>query len=178
MSSINRNQPEHNRKDVTGQDAVDRIKEVVDANSVCFFLTNNGIGDSSGARPMSVRKVDVRGRLWFLSASDSNVNQELARDPSARLFFQGSGRSDLMELSGSVSITTDKARIKELWNPLIKVWFTEGIDDPRITVLCFQPSEGYYWDNKHGDAIAGIKMIVGAAIGKTLDDSVEGTVRV
>jgi hypothetical protein len=35
-------------------------------------------------------------------------------------------------------------------------------------------SDGYYWDTKHGAAIAGAKMLVGAAIGKTLDDSVEG----
>ena len=178
MDSINRNQPEDNREDVAGLKAIDRIKEVVDRNGTCFFVTTQGIGASGGARPMSVRKVDDDGRLWFLSASDSHTNQELARDPTVRLFFQGSGRSDFMELSGTVSISTDRATIKSLWNPLIKTWFTGGVDDPRITVLAFEPLEGYYWDNKHGDAIAGIKMMIGAAIGKTLDDSVEGTVRV
>lgn len=178
MDSINRNQPEHNREDVTGREAIDRIKEVVDKSGTCFFVTTQGMGASGGARPMSVRKVDDQGRLWFLSASDSHKNQELVRDGTVRLFFLGSGRSDFMELSGTVSISTDKAMIKTLWNPLIKTWFTGGVDDPRITALAFEPLEGYYWDNKHGDAIAGIKMMIGAAIGKTLDDSVEGTVRV
>ena len=56
----------------------------------------------------------------------------------------------------------------------LKTWFTEGIDDPRITVIRFAPEGGYYWDNKHGNAVAGIKMLIGAAIGKTLDDSIEG----
>jgi hypothetical protein len=37
-----------------------------------------------------------------------------------------------------------------------------------------KPTDGYYWDTKHGAAIAGAKMLIGAAIGKTLDDSVEG----
>lgn len=178
MDSINRNQPEHNRDDVTGREAIDRIKEAVDENGVCFFVTRNGIGPSSGARPMSVRKVDEQGRVYFMSAKDSHTNEELARDPEVRLFFQGSGRSDFLELTGRASISTDKAKIKELWSPLIKTWFTAGVDDPRITVLTFVPREGYYWDNKHGDAVAGIKMMIGAAIGKTLDDSVEGTVRV
>jgi hypothetical protein len=27
----------------------------------------------------------------------------------------------------------------------------------------------------HGKAVAGLKMLIGAAIGKTLDDSIEGT---
>jgi hypothetical protein len=33
-------------------------------------------------------------------------------------------------------------------------------------------------DTKHGTAVAGVKMLIGAAIGKTLDDSIEGTLRV
>ena len=41
-----------------------------------------------------------------------------------------------------------------------------------------RPTEGYYWDNKHGNAIAGIKMLIGAAIRKTLDDSIEGELKV
>ena len=56
----------------------------------------------------------------------------------------------------------------------MKTWFTEGEDDPRITVIKVTPTDGYYWDTKHGTAIAGAKILVGAAIGKILDDSVEG----
>ena len=67
------------------------------------------------------------------------------------------------------------AGIKALWKPILKTWFTDGEDDPRITVIGVAPSGGYYWDNKHGNAVAGIKMMIGAAIGKTLDESVEGT---
>jgi len=45
-------------------------------------------------------------------------------------------------------------------------------------VIKVTPEEGYYWDNKHGKAIAAVKMLVGAAIGKTLDDSIEGKLSV
>ena len=67
------------------------------------------------------------------------------------------------------NITGKYITAKELYT-----WFTEGKDDPRITVIKVTPTDGYYWDTKHGAAIAGAKMLVGAAIGKTLDDSVEG----
>ncbi len=59
---------------------------------------------------------------------------------------------------------------------MLKTWFTEGIDDPRITVIKVETTGGYYWDNKHGNAIAIMKMAVGAMIGKTLDDSIEGKI--
>lgn len=178
MDSINRLQPETNRQDVSGTQAIARIKDVVDKNSTCFFCTVSPTGPSNGARPMSVRKVDELGRLWFLSADDSHKNAEIHQDPAVRLFFQGSEHSDFLELAGRATITRDPAVIEELWNPLIKTWFTGGKDDPRITVLMVEPADGYYWDNKHGDTVAGIKMLIGAATGKTLDDSIEGSVKV
>jgi hypothetical protein len=80
--------------------------------------------------------------------------------------------------TGHATVTTDKAKIKELWTPLARTWFTGGIDDPRITAAKVVPTDGYYWDNKHGDTVAGIKMLVGAALRKALDDSVEGKIGV
>lgn len=127
---------------------------------------------------MAVQEVDDAGNLWFLSADDSHKNAELVRNPSVRLYFQGSAHSDFLMLDGTAAVSRDKARIKELWKPIMKTWFTEGQDDPRITVIKVSPSEGYYWDTKHGMAVAGVKMLIGAATGKTLDDSIEGKLRV
>jgi general stress protein 26 len=125
---------------------------------------------------MNVLQVDEQGNLWFLSASDSHKNQELLGDSAVRLFFQGSPHSEFLHLEGTATVSRDKAKIKELWNFVLKTWFTEGIDDPRITVIKVAPSHGYYWDNKHGNTVAGIKMLIGATIGKTLDDSIEGKI--
>ena len=178
MDSINANQPEENYKDLSSQQAVQKIKDIVKSAHTCFFCTSVTAGKSSGARPMSVQQVDDEGNLWFLSAKDSYHNAEIALDPTVNLYFQGSAFSDYLHLTGRATISTDKAKIKELWEPIIKTWFTEGVDDPRITVIRVAPYEGYYWDNKHGNVVAGIKMIVGAALGKTLDDSIEGKLTV
>ncbi len=178
MNSINQNQPEENRADLRGADAIAKIKELVDKAQTCFFCTTPAGSESSGARPMSVQQVDDAGHLWFLSADDSHKNAELARDSAVRLFFQGSAHSDFLMLSGTATVSRDKAKIQELWEPIIKTWFTGGVDDPRITVIEVAPADGYYWDTKHAYPIAGIKMLIGAAIGKTLDDSIEGTLAV
>ena len=174
MDSINRNQPEDNREDLIGKDAVERIREVVKKTASCFFCTAVSTGGSGATRPMAVQDVDDAGTLWFLSASDSHKNRELEQEPSVRLFFQGSEHADFLTLTGTATVSRDRKKIKNLWKPVLKVWFTEGEDDPRITVIRVTPSGGYYWDNKHGSAVAGIKMLIGAAIGKTLDDSIEG----
>ncbi|HWL73228.1 MAG TPA: pyridoxamine 5'-phosphate oxidase family protein [Burkholderiaceae bacterium] len=178
MNSINQNQPEDNREDLSGKAAVERIREMVDRAETCFFCTAVSHGNSGATRLMAVQKVDDKGTLWFLSASDSYKNSELEANPAVRLFFQVSEHGGFLTLTGRARVSRDRNKIKELWNPLLKTWFTEGEDDPRITVIAVTPSGGYYWDNKHGKAIAGIKMLIGAATGTTLDDSIEGTLGV
>ena len=127
---------------------------------------------------MNVRQVDDRGHLWFLSSNDSHKNMELDRDPEVTLYFQASPHSGFLEIQGIASVSANRAKIEELWEPVLATWFTEGIDDPRITVIEVAPTEGYYWDTKHGNFVAGVKMLIGAAIRKTLDDSIEGTLKV
>ncbi|MDQ2778628.1 MAG: pyridoxamine 5'-phosphate oxidase family protein [Pseudomonadota bacterium] len=177
MDSINRDQPEDNHRDLQGHDAIERIKGVVDKTSTCFFCTAIATAESTATRPMSVQKVDGQGNLWFMSASDSHKNHELEKDPKVSLFFQGSEHSDFLHLRGTASISRERQMIDELWESVMKTWFTGGKDDPRITVIKVVPTEGYYWDNKHGNVVAGIKMMIGAATGRTLDDSIEGRVR-
>ena len=178
MTSIDKNQPEHNREDLCGPKAVEKIREIVRRAQNCFFCTATAAGGAGAARPMNVRQVDDDGNLWFLSAADSHQNAEIAADPAVRLYFQGSPHSDFMQLDGRATVSTDKAKIAELWTPVAKTWFTGGQDDPRITVVKVAPADGYYWDTKHGDTVAGVKMLIGAALGTTLDDSVEGTLKV
>lgn len=177
MDSINKNQPEENHKNLSGEAAAKKIKELVDNAESCFFCTTVATGESNGARPMSVQKMDANGNLWFLSANDSHKNKELASNPKVHLYFQGSKHSDFLHIYGMATISADKAKIKELWEPILKTWFTEGENDPRISVIKVVPTDGYYWDTKHGNMVAGIKMLIGAAIGKTLDDSIEGKVK-
>jgi general stress protein 26 len=174
MDSIDRNRLEENREDLQGQDAVKKIKEMVEQAETCFFCSAVVTGESNGDRPMHVQQVDEEGNLWFLSANDSRKNQELAIDPSVRLYFQGSKHADFMQLNGVATISTDREKIKELWSPIAKTWFTEGVDDPRISVIKVSPSQGYYWDTKHGLAVAGVKMLIGAVLKKTMDDGIEG----
>ena len=177
MDSINRQQPEDNREDLRGADAVERIRDLVKKAETCFFCTAVSVGDTGATRPMSVQEVDDEGH---------SVVPERERQPQESRDRRGAVGSPLLPGVRARRLPDahragdreprSQARIKKLWKPVLKTWFTEGEDDPRITVIRVAPSGGYYWDNKHGAAIAGVKMLIGAAIGKTLDDSIEGRV--
>ncbi|RYE31177.1 MAG: general stress protein, partial [Sphingobacteriaceae bacterium] len=135
-------------------------------------------GSPMAVRPMGVQKVDDEGVFWFLSSNDSHKDAEIKQDDHVQLLFQETHTSGFLSVYGQATISADKAKIKELWEPILKTWFTEGEDDPRISVISIKPVEAYYWDNKHGNAVAFVKMAIGAAIGKTLDDSIEGELKI
>jgi general stress protein 26 len=174
MDSINQQQPEKNHEDLSGEQAGKKIKELAESANTCFFCTQITTGQALKVRPMSIQKVEEGGIFWFLSAEDSHKNAEIQSDPNVHLLFQGSQYSEFLSVYGTAKILKDKTIIKELWNPILKAWFTEGVDDYRITIIKVEARDGYYWDNKHGNAIAFAKTLVGAVIGKTLDDSIEG----
>lgn len=178
MDSINQNQQEQNHQDLDHQSAVKKIKELADIAKTCFLTTQPSAPSSNGTRPLSVQDVDDKGAIWFLIANDSYTYDDISENPEVKLYFQGSAHSDFLYLEGTATLSSDKDKIREFWNPILKTWFTEGEDDPRIAVIKFSPVTGYYWDNKNGNIIASIKMLAGAALGKTLDDSIEGTLKV
>ncbi len=177
-NSSNHSQDENNFKTLAGKEALEKLKDLVEDAETCFYCTNIKTGIPVSARPMSVLQVDDEGNLWFMSMKDSTKNKEIEADPFTHLFFQVSKHSGFLDIYGISEISTDKAKIDELWKPLLKVWFQDGKDDEKITLLKVTPTKVYYWDNKHGDTIAFAKMALSVVTGKTMDDSIEGNIEI
>jgi len=177
MNSITSTQKEGNHTNLIGEEAINKMRHLIDKSGSCFFCTSN-LNNKINSSPMSVQKSDINGDLWFLSPKDSIKNMEITQDSEVTLYFQGSPHSDFLELKGKATISDDKDRIKELWDPMAKSWFKNGIDDPMITVIQFKTESGYYWDNEHGNTIAGVKLLIGVITGTSTDDSEEGSLKI
>ena len=178
MDSINTQQIESNHQFLEGKAAIDKIRELTEKASTCFFCTNIRTGQPFETRPMALQKLDDEGNMYFLSSKDSFKNIELQQDPYVQLLFQGSQYSDYLQVYGKAQLSDEPGLIDELWSPLFKTWFTEGKDDPRISVITVKPQEGYYWDTKNNKVIGLMKRVAGAVMGKTMDDSIEGELSV
>jgi general stress protein 26 len=93
------------------------------------------------SRPMAVQNTLFNGTLWFLTRSTSEKIGEVQQDDRVTLTFAEPKESEYVSLKGRASVNQDRAKIKELWNPLYKAWFSKGPDDPEITVLRIDVSE-------------------------------------
>lgn len=173
--SSNNTQPtDEHVKTLQGTEALEKLRALATKAENCFFCTNIKTGLPVSIRPMNVLEVDDEGNLWFMSMKDSTKNKEIALDPFTHVLFQESTNSGFLNIYGITEISTDQAKIDQLWKPLLKVWFQGGKDDANITLLKVVPTNVYYWDNKHGDVVAFAKMAASVITGKTMDDSVEG----
>ena len=162
------------KKNLSGPQAIEEIQALVKDLNTCMFCTHSG--GKLLSRPMSVQKADDEGNLWFLSDKNSHKNTEIEANSSVDLLF-GAGSDKWLALHGTAEISYDKQKIKELWAPIAKIWFTDGVDDPDISVIKVQYDDGYYWDNKHGRMVALAKMAAAFVTGTTMDDGIEGKLR-
>jgi len=172
--SSNNSQTEDTQKTLEGAAALKKLKDLATGAENCFFCTNIKTGLPLSVRPMSVLQVDDEGNLWFISHKSSHKNEELKADPFTHLFFQENKNSGFLNVYGISEISFDQEKIDELWNPLLKTWFQGGEDDAEISLIKVVPTHVHYWDTKHGELVAFIKMATSVVTGKTMDDSVEG----
>lgn len=158
-------------------DAIEKIKNLIKSENIALFTTNLSHAPLS-TRPMSTAQVDEQGCIWFLSKIDSDKNAEIKRDNRVQLFYSHMKSAEFLSLYGKADIVQDRAKLEELWTPIAKAWFTEGIEDPTITIIKFTPEDGHYWDTKSGKMISMLKIAVGAITGITMDNGLEGKVRI
>lgn len=160
-----------------GAAAIEKLKELAENARICMFTTYTA-SRPMPSRPMALQRVEADGTLQFFSAASSNKNLEIAKDSEVQLFFENPGDNEFLSIYGTAKVSTDRAKIKALWNPIAKVWFKEGADDPDLTLISVTPEETKYWDTKHNKMIALLKMGAAMITGKTMDDGVEGELEI
>ncbi len=160
------------------KDAVKKLQELTEDINIAMFCTNLKTDDGSTCRPMGTQKVDEEGNIWFFSEKNSEKNSEILSDNRVQLFYAHPGKNSYAVVNGEAKILFDRAKIDELWSPLVKTWFKEGKDDPSISLIKVVPTSAYYWDTKGNRMINFFKMLASVATGKTLVDAEEGNLRI
>ncbi|WDF70336.1 pyridoxamine 5'-phosphate oxidase family protein [Sphingobacterium oryzagri] len=169
---------ESNREEnLTGNDALAKIREIVDEAKTCFFCTDIKTGIPMSVRPMTVLQVDDAGYLWFMTAERTKKDDEVAENPFVHIMLQSGKRSGFLNLYGIAEEQDNQAKIDELWNPSLEIWF-EGPNDPQIVLIRVEVLEGHYWDNKHSAPVAAFKGLKSLITGKDDLDSVHGDITI
>ncbi len=168
---------ENHIQDLSGAEAIAKMKELGEAARVCFFTTLSETHPLP-TRPMALQAVEEDGSFYFFSAKSSNKNYEIKEDVHVQLMFANGSSSEYLSVFGPATVSEDRAKIKELWNEYAKIWFQGGVDDPELTLIRVQPEAARYWDTKHNKLVQWAKMAASMVTGKTMDDGREGDLKV
>ena len=167
-----------NIQNLQNSEAIEKLKSLVDEIMICLFCTVLKTDDGSTCRPMSAIKVCDPCNIWFISERYSEKNKAISTDKNVQLFFSHPAKSSYLVVNGEAEIISDKAKIEELWTPEAKNWFTEGKDDPNITLIKVKPTTAYYWDTVGNKMIKILKMIESVVIGNNMVPGIEGKINI
>lgn len=163
------------RKTLFKKEATEKIKEL--AESIDFNMMATDLRSVPlHAIPMSTKKVDANGDIWFLSGKASLHNINIHKDDQVHLFYAKPGAFEFMNVHGKAFILEDRTIIHELYQSSDDTWF-DGKDDPNVTDIRIVPHDAHYWDTKHNMLVSMLKMGYGAITGNKADLSEEGEIR-
>ena len=152
----------HNR-----DEAIEKIKELTAGIDFCMLTTNDG--GVLRSRPMSTQQTDFDGDLWFFTSEDTHKVEEIEKDDRVAVAYSNPGKNTFVSISGKGSISKDKAKMEELWSPVLKAWFPEGLDDPRLCLLKVESDQAEYWEGSSSTLVQLFGMVKAIATGQEAD---------
>lgn len=120
---------------------LDELYELIDGMEIALMTTRRPDG-MLVTRPMATQDRGPLADLWFVTNIETHKIEELEADPHVSLGYYDSGTREWVSVSGTATITQDRARIHELHAPDWKLWFSDeggerngGPDDPRLALI-------------------------------------------
>ena len=111
------------------------------------MLTVIGEDGVLASRPLTTQQTEFSGVLWFFVSKHPSWLPSLQRDNRVNISYAEPNDSLFVSVSGTASIVDDRAKIAELWTPMAKAWFPQGVDDPNLALLKLDVVRGEYWDS-------------------------------
>jgi len=149
INSTDRNETDEH---LAGDAAIAKVRALLPSFSAAMFVTKGVGGADLHMRPLALAGDPsvFGGTLWFLTDGRSRKIREMEQDPRVSLLFQNDRDGCYLQLDGTAAVVSDRAKIRELYTPIQRAWFPGGVDDPYLTLVRFDATNGSFWDDAGG----------------------------
>jgi general stress protein 26 len=128
------------------QEAIKKLNGLIEDINFAMLTTVDTDGVLR-SRPMATQAAEFDGTLWFFTSDKTHKVEEIERDNRVNASYAAPEDNVYVSVSGTATIVKDRAKMEELWNPILKAWFPEGLDDPNICLLKVNVEQAEYWDS-------------------------------
>ncbi|MGB3616791.1 MAG: pyridoxamine 5'-phosphate oxidase family protein, partial [Catalinimonas sp.] len=126
------------------------------------------------SRPMATRLIDAEANLWFFTNEYSDKVSEILNERNINLSYSLPGKHKYVSISGRAELVHDREKMKELWNPVLKAWFPEGLEDADLALLKVKILQGEYWDAEASKMKQFVQIAKSIMTGSTYDAGEHG----
>ncbi|MFP2906187.1 pyridoxamine 5'-phosphate oxidase family protein [Pyxidicoccus sp. 3LFB2] len=147
-------------------EVVQHFGDLIKGIKVAMMTTVEEDG-SLRSRPMWTHDRDFDGELWFFTREHTPKVSEVEHDHHVSLAYSDPSKDRYVSVSGRCRLVLDKDKARELWNPTLKAWFPEGLDDPELALLCVHVERAEYWDTPNSRMVQLAGMVKAALTGET-----------
>lgn len=158
-------------------DRQDNIKKLHDLIKDIRFAMLTTVEDDGTlhSRPMATQEFEFDGDLWFFTAADAAKVKEAQHDRHVNVSYSDPHNQKYVSVSGKAELVRDRTKIEELWNPLFKAWFPDGLEDPNLALLKVNVDKAEYWDSPSSKVVRLLgfakAVITGKPIGNPGDNA-------
>jgi len=149
------------------QEAIGKLKELLEGIDFCMLTTIDS--GNLRSRPMSTQKLEFDGELWFFTSDNTHKIEEIQKDDRVNVAYSQPNENRYVSVSGRAEMVKDRAKIEELWNPIHKAWFPEGLDDPHLCLLRVDVEQAEYWDAPNSKILQLYGLVKALATGTEAD---------
>lgn len=157
------------------QKRIDELYDLVDGIEIAMFVTQREDG-ALVSRPMATQKRNSIADLWFVTDIESNKIDELDQNPQINLSYFSTKSKEWVSVSGTATISTDRAAIRELYEPDWKMYFGAldevrdgGPDDPRLALILVNAESVIYLKQEKSTPAVLFELLKGRITGERPD---------
>jgi general stress protein 26 len=150
---------------MTQQDEIKKLGELIKDVKIAMLTTVDQDG-SLHSRPMATQQTPFDGDLWFFTDGRSAKIDEVQNEERVNVSYANPDDSQYVSVSGTAVLIRDREKAKQLWNPILKAWFPEGLEDPNLALLKVSVEKAEYWDTPSGKMVQAIGFVKALATGK------------
>ncbi len=118
------------------------------------------------SRPMAVQHTPFDGDLWFFTGLASPKVHEVQSDSRVNIAFADPDGHRFVSVSGQARLVLDRDKAKELWSPVLKAWFPQGLEDPNLALLKVTIDQAEYWDSASSTMVHLLGLVKAVTTGK------------
>ena len=126
-------------------DHIEKLKQIVARCRVGML----GMHGEEGIHfsPMSHVDIDDDGNLWFFASKETGKTISAKNKNNIFITYAQESNSTFLSITGKAYVNANREKMRELFNPYIKAWFPDGLDDPSISLMVVHPIEVECWTN-------------------------------